>query len=202
MKFVDLSILVNENTPMYPGDKAPKFEPAGVLEKDGFQDHYVSFNNHIGTHLDAPVHMYKDGKSLDRIPLENFTGRGVYIKVVNNTFDLEKIRKVAIGEGDIVLFHTGMSERLYEEDYYKSYPQVPVEVAQHLVDKGIKMMGVDMGGVDHDFSIHRLLLKNEVLILENLINMGTLSGKEFKVYAFPLKFELDASPVRVVAEIL
>ncbi len=202
MKFVDLSILVNEDTPLYSGDKAPKITPEGSYEKTGFLDHYVSFNNHIGTHIDAPVHMFPDGKNLDQIPVEQFTGRGVYIKVEDKTFELEALKQSDIREGDIVLLHTGMSDRLFEPDYYKSYPQVPEEVAQYLVDKKVKMMGVDMGGVDHDFSIHKLLLKNEVLIIENLTNLGELKGKEFKVYAFPIKFQLDASPVRVVAEII
>lgn len=202
MKLIDLSILINEDTPIYPGDAAPKFEKAGDLEKDGFQDCYVSFNNHIGTHIDAPSHMFSDGKNLSQIPLENFTGRGVYVKVEDNKFDLGKIKKVDIREGDIVLFHTGMSDRLFETDYYKDYPQIPSEVAEYLVDKKVKMVGVDMGGVDHDFSIHRLLLKNEIIIIENLSNLEKLEGKEFKVYAFPLKFQLDASPVRVIAEIL
>ena len=141
-------------------------------------------------------------KNLEQIPLEKFTGRGVYIKVEDKKFDLEKLKQVDIREGDIVLFHTGMSESLHGEDYYKSYPQVPTEIAQYLVDKKIKIMGVDMGGVDYDFSIHRLLLKQEVLIFENLTNLGELGGKEFRVMAFPLKLQIDASPVRVVAEII
>lgn len=202
MKFVDLSITVNEKTPLYPGDKPPKITPEGSYEKTGFLDHYVSFNNHIGTHIDAPIHMFPNGKNLDEIPLEQFTGRGVYVKVENKTFSLEILKQADIREGDIVLFHTGMSDRLFESEYYKSYPQVSVEVAQYLVEKKVKMMGVDMGGVDHDFSIHKLLLKNEVLIIENMTNLAELEGKEFKVYAFPIKFQLDASPVRVVAEIL
>lgn len=202
MKFVDLSITVNENTPLYPGDKSPKITPEGSYDKTGFLDHYVSFNNHIGTHIDAPVHIFADGKSLDQIPLEQFTGRGVCVNVENKTFSLEILKQADIREGDIVLLHTGMSERLFEADYYKSYPQIPVEVAQYLVDKKVKMVGVDMGGVDHDFSIHKLLLKNEVLIIENMTNLGGLEGKKFKVYAFPIKFQLDASPVRVAVEIL
>jgi arylformamidase len=201
MKLIDLSILINEDTPLYPGDAAPKFEKAGDLEKDGFQDCYVSFNNHIGTHIDAPSHMFKDGKNLSEIPLENFAGRGVCIKVEDNKFDLEKVKNADIQKGDIVLFHTGMSDRLFETDYYKDFPQMPEEIAQYLVGKKVKMVGVDVGGIDHDFSLHRLLLKKEILIMENLTNLKELGGKEFKVYAFPIKLQIDGAPVRVVAEI-
>lgn len=145
--------------------------------------------------------MFAGGRSLDQIPLKNFTGRGIYIRVTGE-YDLEKIKKVSIQRGDIVLFHTGMSDRLHEPDYYKKYPAVPQDVAHYLVRKKVKMVGVDTGGIDYDFSVHKILLQNEILIIENLTNLATLMGKEFKVYAFPIKFQLDASPVRVVAEIL
>lgn len=201
MKLVDLSIIVNEDTPIYPGDKAPKIKQEGSYEKTGFLDHYVSFNNHIGTHIDAPIHMFAGGRSLDQLPLKNFTGNGVYIRVENG-YDLERIKKVSIQRGDIVLFHTGTSERLYEQDYYKNFPGVPQDVAHYLVKKKVKMVGVDTGGIDHDLSVHKILLQNEILIIENLTNLSVLANRQFKVYAFPIKFQLDASPVRVVAEIL
>jgi arylformamidase len=201
MKLIDLSILINENTPLYPGDKKPKFEPTGDLEKDGFQAHYISFNNHIGTHIDAPSHMFAGGRNLEQMSLKSFAGNGVYIRV-DKGYDLEKIKKVSIQRGDIVLFHTGMSDRLHEADYYKKYPGVPEDVAHYLVAKKVKMVGVDTGGIDHDLSVHKVLLQNEILIIENLTNLAVLAAKQFKVYAFPLKLQLDASPVRVVAEII
>lgn len=201
MKLVDLSIVINEQTPVYPGDPAIKIEPAGVLEKDGFQDHQISFGNHIGTHVDAPSHMFAGGRTLDQIPLNRFTGRGVYIRI-EGQYDLEKIKAVPLQKNDIILFHTGFSDRLYEPDYYKNYPAVTKGVAHYLVAKKVKMVGVDTGGIDHDFSVHKILLMNEILILENLTNLATLAGREFKVFAFPIRLQLDGAPVRVVAEIL
>lgn len=55
---------------------------------------------------------------------------------------------------------------------------------------------------DHKpFPIHRILLRNDILIIENLTNLKELIGKKFKVYAFPINLQIEASPVRVVAEI-
>lgn len=81
MSFVDLSIPLTEQTPVYPGDPRPRIEPAAVLEKDGYEDHIVSFGTHVGTHIDAPAHMLKGGKMLDQFPIERLLGRGVYIRV-------------------------------------------------------------------------------------------------------------------------
>ena len=67
MKFIDLSVVVNEETPVYPGDPPIKIQPAGVFAKDGYNDHLVSIGTHVGTHMDAPLHMIDGGKTLDQI---------------------------------------------------------------------------------------------------------------------------------------
>lgn len=197
---IDLSVDLNEQTPIYPGDPETKVGAAAVLEKDGYQDHYVCVGTHVGTHMDAPSHMILGGKNLDAFPLDHFAGRGVYIKI-KKSFDLAAISRVSINAGDIVLFHTGMSDYYHEQAYYDDYPAISEEVANFLVEKDIKVVGVDMCSVDHEpFSVHKILLGNDVLIIENLTNLTALADKKFKVYAFPIKLQVDGSPVRVVAE--
>jgi len=202
MTLVDLSIPISEFMPVYPGDPATKIEPKGTLQKDGFEDHYLSIGTHAGTHIDAPSHMILNGKTLDQIPLVTFLGRGVYIKIQNKRFDMQAITSIRIQEGDIVLFHTGMSDRYTEKDYFQEYPAFPEELANYLVQKKVKIVGVDMGNIDHDtFSVHKIFLQNEILILENLTNLSLLENKQFTIYAFPLKLSLDGSPVRVIADV-
>ena len=202
MKFIDLSVAINEETPVYPGDPVTKVSPAGVLKDDGYEDHYLCVGTHVGTHVDAPRHMIEGAKGLDGIPVERFFGRGVYIKS-GKSFDLEIVKQAAIEEGDIVLFHTGMSDVYHQADYYESYPALPEDIVNYLVEKKIKMVGVDMCSVDHEpFPMHKILLSNDVLIIENLTNLGALEGNNFKIYAFPIKLEMDGAPARVVAELI
>ena len=199
---IDLSVELNEKTPIYPGDPATTIRPSGVLEQDGYRDHFVCVGTHVGTHMDAPSHMLAGGKNLDEFPVEKFSGRGVYIKV-DGEFDTEQIKKVPLQEGDVVLFHTGMSNKYHEPAYYDSYPAIPEELAHYLVEKKIKIVGVDMCSPDREpFPVHKILLGSEILIIENLTNLNTLAGKSFKVYAFPIKLQIDGAPVRVVAELL
>ena len=202
MKLIDLSVPINKETPVYPGDPVTKIEPAGVLKEDGYEDHYVCMGTHVGTHVDAPRHMLEGAKGLEQIPVEKFSGRGVYIKTDKN-FDLEVVKQASIQEGDIVLLHTGMSDVYHEVDYYENYSALTEEIANYLVEKKVKMVGVDMCSVDHEpFPIHQILLGNDVLIIENLTNLGALEGKNFKIYAFPIKLEIDGAPARVVAEVI
>lgn len=202
MKLVDLSVTLNEKTPVYPGDPPVRIEPAGVFEKNTYNDHFVSFATHVGTHIDAPFHMLANGKALDEMPLEQFIGRGVYIKVEGKTFDLEVVEQADIRAGDIVLFHTGLSEIYHKEKYFHDYPEIPEDIANYLIDKNIKMVGMDMCSPDHPpFKTHRILLGRSVLIIENLTNLDQIAGKEFTVYALPIKLQLDGAPARVIAEI-
>ncbi len=199
MRIVDLSVVLNEGTPVYPGDPATKIEPAGVFDKDGYNDHYVSVGTHVGTHIDAPIHMIADGKTIDQFPLDKFIGRGVYVKVENKTFDLEKLKNIDIREGDIVLFHTGMSDLYGQSEYFDQSPEIPEEIAKYLVDKKISMIGVDMCSPDKPpFNTHKIFLGADVLIIENLTNLSELEDKEFKVHALPLKLQIDASSARVI----
>ena len=202
MKLVDLSIPITEAMPVYPGDPQVVIKPAGNLQKDGFENHYLSIGTHAGTHIDAPRHMLESGKNLDAFSLEKFTGSGVCIQIENKRFDLEKIKTANIQLGDIVFFYTGMSNDFDRPAYFENYPTIPEEVAKYLIEKKVKLVGVDMCSVDHEeFIAHKLFLKHNILIIENLTNLSELVDKEFTVYAFPLKLQLDGSPIRVVAEI-
>lgn len=201
MKWIDLTVPINENTPVYPGDPEVKIESIHDIHKNGYEDHRLSIGTHAGTHIDAPSHMIPGGAALHQIPLESFSGRGVLIKS-GKALNLETVNGIDIKEGDIVLFHTGMSNLYHEPEYYNNYPAMTDELAHHLARKKIKMVGVDMCSVDHEpFPVHKILLKANILIIENLTNLSALDGLEFKVNAFPIKLELDGVPSRVIAEV-
>lgn len=199
--YIDLSVPLNEQTPVYPGDPTPKISTAGLLEKDGFVDHYISLGTHLGTHVDAPLHMIKGGNSLDQIPIEQFVGRG---KLVDVTDNFNTVKTADIKKGDIVLFRTGMSEAYHDPIYFEDYPVMSDEIAKYLVDLKVKMVGVDTCSVDDQdgFPIHKILLGGAVLIIENLTNLDQLRNKDFKIYALPLNLQLDGSPARVIAEVV
>lgn len=198
---IDLSVPLNEQTPVYLGDPATKIEPAGVFAKDGYSDHFISLGTHVGTHIDAPLHMLEGGKSLNQIPLEQFVGSGKLVEVTSSDFGAVKAADIRVG--DIVLFRTGMSDNYHDPVYFEDYPAMSEEVAKYLVEAKVKMVGIDTCSVDNQdgFPIHKILLGGNVLIIENLTNLNQLTGKDFKVYALPINLEIDGSPARVIAEV-
>ena len=200
--FIDLSVVLNEDTPVYPGDPRTQIKKGGILEKDGYKDHYLCVGTHVGTHIDAPSHMIQGRENIDELSLEKFSGLGVYIKVNNRKFDIKEVKKASPQEGDFVFFDTGMSKHYHESEYYDNYPEMSVEIADYLMGRKVKAVGIDMCSPDHaPFPFHKILLGNNILIIENLTNLEALAGKKFTVFAFPLRLALDGSPVRVVAEI-
>ena len=65
----------------------------------------------------------------------------------------------------------------------------------------VKMVGVDTCSIDNQshFPIHKILLSSDVLIIENLTNLGQLSNVDSIIYALPMKLDLDGAPARVIA---
>ncbi len=60
---------------------------------------------------------------------------------------------------------------------------------------------MDTPSPDKDpYTVHRILLKEEILIIESLKNLSELLDvKKFEITALPAKFEADSAPVRVIA---
>lgn len=202
MQFIDLSVKLDENTPIYPGNPAIEILTASRLAEDGFNDKKITLGNHIGTHIDAPAHMIESGKTLDTYPLETYIGNGIAIDV-RNGFDIHDIENAAISAKDIVLLYTGMSAKSYEPSYFNDSPEIPLDFAQELVKRGIKTIGMDMCSPDGEpFAIHKLFLSNDILIIENLTNLNQLIGKRFKIIALPLNMSIDGAPARVIAEVV
>lgn len=200
--YVDLSVPLTEKTPVYPGDPPTVVKPVGVMERDGYTDHLITIGNHTGTHVDAPAHMVATGKTLDQISVDQFIGRGCLVDVATG-FTLEKVQQAGVQEGDIVLFCTGMSTKYHDPIYFETYPTMSEAIARHLIECKVKMVGVDAGSVDtiKGFSIHKLLLDNDILIIENLTNLEQLVDKNFRVFALPVNLQIDAAPSRVIAEV-
>lgn len=202
---IDLSMPVSEKTIVFPGDAKPVFEPAGTLEKEGFIDHIVHINNHLGTHIDAPGHMLAGGKTLESYPIDRFVCDAICIDARGKdlmTADLLTTpTSVELRPGMAVLFYSGRGDDYTTPEYATDYPTIDSSLAKHLIEKGVSMVGIDMIGFDREEGspIHKLLLGKDILLFENLINLDKIVGKRFRLYALPLRLELQAAPARVIA---
>jgi kynurenine formamidase len=200
----DLTMPLSEKTPVFPGD--PPFimkECNGSASDGGIIRHLtLSILTHTGTHIDAPFHMLKEGKTLDDFPLETFTGEALIIDVRGQK--ILKPNLAHVREGDAVFLCTDFSKNPEREDYFTHYPVLDVEEANKLVAKKVRMLGLDSPSPDRDpYETHRVLLSNNILILENLVHLAPLCTKRVRYSALPLKVKkADGAPCRVIAELL
>lgn len=201
-QYLDLSRIIEDRMPVYPGDDTTLLFQTATIKKDHFTSFRLETNMHVGTHLDAPLHFIENSKYISDYPLARFIGKAVVIDVRGVEFiDLKAEYEELISEEDIVLFYTGFSEYYGTADYYSKHPILTLELAEFLVHKKVKMVGLDTPSPDRDnYLIHHKLLSNDIFIIENLCNLEKLLPCiNLEIVAFPLKIKAEASPVRVVA---
>jgi kynurenine formamidase len=203
MNIIDLSHTFTDTMPVYPGDPLPSLTQVATIGVEGYTDHQVTTVMHVGTHMDAPLHMIEAGKTMDQIPADTFFGPGVLIDARGKEHVVEEILEGKnISAGSIVLIYTGFGSKYREEGYFSGFPSITEGFAQKMVDLKVKIIGMDMLSPDQPpFATHKILLGNDVLIIENLTNLDQLIGVDFEVIALPIKFQADAAPVRVVARV-
>lgn len=206
---VDLTHTLKNNITVYPGTPGPAFVPSSTIEKDGFAESSVIMTTHTGTHIDAPCHILANTRSLDQFPLEQFIGKGVVVDCTQQTsisLPFLQSKKDTLAGAEFILFYTGWQHKWNTPRYFDPYPTLTTEAAEWLLHFQPKALGFDVISVDtmtdEALPNHHLLLKQEVLIIENLASLDQLVGKDFQFYCIPLKIDAaDASPVRAFARI-
>jgi len=203
MKYIDLTHTFKQPMPIYPGDPEPELKQTAFVEKDGYNEFQIKTGMHVGTHMDAPLHMFSGGKRLSEYPPEHFFGKGHLIDAREKSIDANLLKGKSISKGDIVLLMTGFSSKFNSPEYYKSYPEINESFAEKMVKLGVKIVGMDTPSPDRaPFAIHKLLLKNNILIIENLTHLESLlKYAKFTIIALPAKFDCESAPVRVVAQL-
>lgn len=208
-KFVDLSWDLTEQTPIYPGDPEPKITVATTLEKEGYNLSGVYVGTQTGTHVDAPYHFSNEGATIDQMELDFFFGEAVVIRVTDKKAQ-EKITMEdvmpydeKIKEGTIVLFNTNWYKKVGTEEFFE-HPYVSGEVAEYLVEKGVRFLCIDTINADQtggtEFPVHDLFSEKRLMIGENMAYFDQIDFENVVVAAFPLKIVgTDGSPVRAVA---
>ena len=196
MKIIDLSMSIDECTPVFPGDKGLEIKN---IKKDGINQKQITINSHFSTHIDAPYHMLETGKKLTDFPIEAFVGEALVIDARNQR-DIEPPLD-SVKQNDIVFFCTNHTKKAYDKDFFKNNPVITKKTAVKLIEKKIKMVGLDSFTPDNEpYDVHKIFLKQDIMIVENLVNLDKLIGKRFMCYVLPLKIQdADGAPCRVIA---
>ena len=204
MQYIDLTHTFVPDMPVFPGDPGPELVQIADIAKEGFADFQIKTGMHVGTHMDAPAHILAGGKFLHEYPPQKFFGHGVVLDARGKSSAEEKLLSSAeVVKGDIVLVCFGWSSEFGQDEYYENYPEITEALAKHLFDIGISVIGMDTPSPDRaPYSVHKILFKQDILIIENLTNLEQLIGKKFEVVALPAKLQTEAAPCRVVAKLI
>ena len=177
----------------------------------------MSLATHCGTHIDAPAHFFKEGMTVENIPLSQLHGPALVLDLTGRASreriewsDIacheEALRNAAI-MGGIVLLRTGWSEYWGTEKYF-DHPFLDESVAKKFVEIGIKTIGIDAFSPDEtvhttaypEFPVHSIVLGAGMVIGENLANLEDIQDGSWVVCLAPLRLDKgDGSPVRAYA---
>ncbi len=204
----DISIALATSTPPWPGDT-----PFGcgwtsrIGEGASVNLSAMTSSPHVGTHADAPLHVHDDWPSADAMPLEPFAGRASVCTVHATAgarsveaLELDAFPTLPAGRVERLLVRTGHS--VADGAFPDAWPALSEEAIEMLLDRGLRLLGVDAPSVDPRAStalrVHRLLFAREAYVLENLDLRGVSDGI-YDLVAYPVKIAgLDAAPVRAV----
>lgn len=211
MKVIDLTHVIREGMPVYPGTEPPVFEPAGTYERDGYKETRISMFTHTGTHMDPPSHIFPNRTTLDAFPPDQFIGKALVIDCTDlndgdpitmsclSRYD-DKVQKA-----DFLLFYLGWDARWGTDAYFGDYPCIDDAVMDFILDGDYKGIGFDVIGLDPiddaELPRHkRLFASKDIVNIENLCNLGLCGDDLFWFSCFPLKIaDSDGSPIRAIA---
>ena len=205
MKILDISILLSKDMHIYPGDTPFSLKEEGKISEGKTANvSSIKLGTHTGTHIDPPLHFLNGSSSVDKISLDKLVGPAKVIDLSSvkkeiTEKDLKRFEE-KISKDNIVLLKTRNSILWEKEGFQQDYVYLGEDAAQFLVDNGVKTVGIDYLSIenfnDKTAPSHRLLLENNIPIVEGINLKGILPGEYFFA-CLPLKIKGgDGAPAR------
>lgn len=193
MKIYDISQEVF-GCQVYPGDPKPEKKELKSMEKgEVYNLTAFSMCAHNGTHIDAPRHFIKDGKTVDEMPLDAFVGMAYVAEhsgVVTENDAAEIIEKA-------IQHNMEAAKRIL----IKGDIEVSLEAAKVFASSDVLLLGNEpqtIGPQNAPMAVHLALLSAYVSLLEG-IRLTEVSEGVYFLNAAPLNLAgTDGSPCRAV----
>lgn len=177
---------------VYPGDPAPELQRLSRME-DGALYNLSSFSMcaHNGTHIDAPAHFFKDGKTVGELDLSACVG------------DCYVIRHAGMlsGEDAEAVCSAAADAGCHDRILLSGKTVVTEDAALVFVRRGVRLVGVDsqsVGPENAPMAVHKILLGADVILLEGLVLSHVPDGC-YSLCAVPLNLGVcEGAPCRAV----
>jgi arylformamidase len=203
---IDISVPLGGGAIDYPGDPPFRREAVASLEGgDACALSSLSMSAHAGTHLDAPAHFIKGGRTLDQYPPEAFLVDAWVVAVEDEDVVSPRVLEgVAIRPGEAVLFRTrnSSSGRARSGRFEPGFIELSPEAARACVALGVSLVGLDYVSVEREgdgrYPVHHQLLAHEVLILEG-VDLSAVTPGRYRLACPPLLVAgAEAAPARAL----
>lgn len=219
MQLIDLSQTIEPNMNSFnPKVPKPQISEWQTHEQAAQSGNYVDctcamtevqFITSLGTYMDSPYHFNPKGGTIESLKIEQTVLEGVVIDCTHvrrrQAIEPNVLQGIDI-KGKAVLFNTGWS-RFWNQPDYMHFPYLTAGTAEYLRHHGAKLAGVDFLVIDDTSNprrpVHVTLLRNNILIVENLTNLDAIpKNTPFTFHAAPVKYKGAAAfPVRAYAMI-
>lgn len=209
----DITLPLGKDLPALPGGmserpvQSPRFERFFDVDKgDRVTMSRIEMNSHDGTHIDSPLHFFYGGATIDNMPLDTTVGAARVIEIKDTrSIKPEELENYNIQPGERLLFKTRNSPNAYATKVLTGdYVYISTEAARFLVEKKVRLVGLDyltIGNFKSPENIretHEILLGNDVYVIEGLNLTGVIAGG-YELICLPLKLERgDAGPCRAI----
>jgi arylformamidase len=204
MKLIDVSVPLDAALPTYPNNTPFSLEPVKrVARGDSSNVSTLHMSAHTGTHVDAPRHFFDDGAGTEALPLEILIGRTRVIEVTSRAAIVpDDLSGIDLSDDVRLLIKTHNSRLWGSPEFHADYVGVTESAARHLVDHGIKVLGVDYLSVEKfrtpGAPAHHVLLGAGTIVIEGL-NLLDVDPGVYEMICLPLRIVgADGAPARVV----
>ncbi len=193
MKIYDISQEVF-NCSVFPGDVPPVRKVLETIEGGSMCNLTgITMCAHNGTHVDAPYHFYKDGKTIDQVNLSKFIGK-CYVTFANGPMSAEMAKEIV--DKAIAVDEEAAKKILVGGEMY-----VTAEAASVFAEASIDLFGNEsqtVGPLEAPAEVHYKMLAAEVVLLEG-IRLSEVSEGVYLLNAAPLNLGgADGAPCRAV----
>ena len=204
MKLIDVSVPLDANLPSYPGNTPFVLESVKrIANGDSSNVSSLHLSAHAGTHVDAPRHFFDSGLGVEALPLEMLFGRARVIEVTSRKgIGANELSGADLSKDVRLLIKTHNSRLWGSPEFHRDYVGMTESGAKHLIEHGIKVVGVDYLSVEEfkkpGAPAHHVLLGSGTIVIEGL-NLRDVEPGVYEMFCLPLcVVGADGAPARVV----
>ena len=179
---------------VFPGDPAPRAESLSSMEEGKLYNlTALSMCAHNGTHVDAPFHFYRDGVTVDRLPLS---------KMVGEAYVAEHQGMITAEDAEWILVEARLAgKEAAKRILIKGNATLSLEAAKVLSRAELELFGNEsqtVGPEDAPMETHLHLLGQGVVLLEG-IRLGEVPSGKYLLNAAPISVAgADGAPCRAI----